>query len=98
MPSKRKLSVTKLSHDDIEEILNRAVKQGVAKALADIGLSDEEDVKVDIRDLRSLLHVLNTAKRTAWQTIVRVLTTAMLLAMMGSVAIKLKLFGGDAGC
>ena len=97
MPPKRKPS-TKLSHDDIEAMLNRAVEKGVAKALTDIGLSNEESVKVDIRDLRSLLHALNTAKRTAWQTIVRLLTTAMLLAMMGSIAVKLKLFGGDAGC
>ena len=98
MPSKKNLSSIKLSSEAIEAILNRAVKQGVAKALADIGLSNEEAVKVDIRDLRSLLHALNNAKRTAWQTIVRLLTTAMLLAMMGSIAVKLKLFGGDAGC
>ena len=97
MTTKRKPS-TQLSHDDIEAMLNRAVEQGVAKALADIGLSNEEAVKVDIRDLRSLLHALNHAKRTAWQTIVRLLTTAMLLTMMGSIAVKLKLFGGNAGC
>jgi hypothetical protein len=33
------------------------------------------------------------ARRTAWQTVVRVLTTGLLLALITGVAVKLKLFG-----
>ena len=97
MSARKKSAVTTLSPDDIEAMLNRAVEKGVAKALADVGLSDEK-VKVDIHDLRSLLHAINAAKRTAWQTFIRVVTTGLLLAMMAGVAIKLKLFGGQSGC
>jgi hypothetical protein len=33
------------------------------------------------------------ARRTAWQTVVRLLTTGLLLALIAGVAVKLKLFG-----
>jgi hypothetical protein len=44
-------------------------------------------------DLRTLLESLRMARRTAWQTVVRVLTTGLLLALIAGVAVKLKLFG-----
>ncbi len=78
---------------DIEEMLEKAAECGAKKALADIGLVDE-DAAADIRDLRSLLEAMRMAKHTAWQTIVRVMTTGLILALMAGVAIKLKLFGG----
>jgi hypothetical protein len=34
------------------------------------------------------------AKRTAWQTVVRLITTGLILALIAGVAIKFKLFGG----
>jgi hypothetical protein len=82
---------------DLEALIDRAAAKGAAKALADIGLSDDK-VKVDIHDLRSLLHAIQVAKRTAWQTFIRLLTTGMLLAMLAGIAIKLKVFGEHPGC
>jgi hypothetical protein len=35
------------------------------------------------------------AKRTAWQTFVRIITTGILVALMAGIVIKLKLFGGQ---
>ena len=63
------------------------------RALADVGLVDE-DAASDIRDLRSLLSAVRIAKRTAWQTVVRLITTGLILALIAGVTIKLKLFGG----
>ena len=47
-----------------------------------------------IRELRGLLEAFNTAKRTAWQTLVRMVTTGFILALVAGALIKLKLFGG----
>ncbi len=77
---------------DVEEMLEKAAERGAKKALADVGLIDE-GAAADIRDLRSLLEAMRMAKHTAWQTIIRVITTGLILALMAGVAIKLKLFG-----
>jgi len=58
-----------------------------------VGL-DGEDAASDIRELRGLLEAFNTAKHTAWQTVVKVITTGFLLALVAGAIIKLKVFGG----
>jgi len=58
-----------------------------------VGL-DGEDAAADIRELRGLLDAFNTAKQTAWQTLVKIVTTGFLLALVAGALIKLKLFGG----
>ncbi len=79
---------------EFEELLELAAERGAKRALADAGLVDEYAAG-DIRDLRSLLGAIRVAKRTAWQTVVRLLTTSLILALIGGIAIKLKLFGGQ---
>jgi ABC-type hemin transport system ATPase subunit len=72
--------------------LARAAEQGARRALADVGL-DGPEAAIDIHDLRTLLDSLRMARRTAWQTIVRLITTGLLLALIAGIAVKLKLFG-----
>tara|TARA_B100001564_G_C20419677_1_gene569539 strand:- start:193 stop:483 length:291 start_codon:yes stop_codon:yes gene_type:complete len=79
-------------HDELEEMLCRAAEKGALKALEDVGL-DGEHAADDIKELRSLLSALRLAKRTAWQTFIRIITSGILLAIMAGIAIKLKLFG-----
>jgi hypothetical protein len=79
---------------EFEELLELAAERGAKRALADVGLVVEH-AAADIRDLRSLLGAIRVAKRTAWQTVIRLLTTSLILALIGGVAIKLKLFGGQ---
>ncbi len=93
MPINDDLQPVTLSKAELELLLNRAAEKGAQKALADVGL-DGDYAESDIRDLRTLLHSINIAKKTAWQTFIRVITAALLAAMMAGVAIKLKLFGG----
>jgi hypothetical protein len=78
--------------DEFEEILARAAERGARRALADVGL-EGEDAAIDIRDLRTLLAALRMARRTAWQTTVRVITTGLLVALIAGIAVRLKLFG-----
>jgi len=79
--------------DDFEQLLENAAQRGAKKALADVGL-DGENAASDIRALRSLLEVSNTAKLTAWQTVIRMVTTGFVLALVAGAVIKFKIFGG----
>ncbi len=82
-----------MPRDEFEELLARAAERGARRALADVGL-DGEDAAHDIRELRGLLEAFNAAKHTAWQTVVRLVTTGFLLALVAGAVIKLKVFGG----
>lgn len=81
-----------MSEADFEIILARAAEEGAKRALADVGL-DGRDAAVDIRDLRSLLDSIRLIRRTALQTIARMLTTALIIALIAGIAVKFKLFG-----
>ena len=48
----------------------------------------------DISELRSLLDAFNEAKKTAGLTIVRMLVTGLVLALLAGAFVKLKVFGG----
>jgi Family of unknown function (DUF6127) len=78
--------------DDFEHLLEQAAERGARKAMADVGL-DGEHAADDIRALRGLLEAFNTAKRTVWQTIVKMATTALIIALVTGAAMHFKLFG-----
>ena len=84
-----------LPRAELEELLPAAASRGARKALSEIGLDNGHKAARDIRDLHSLLGAVRMAKRTAWQTVVRLITTGLILALIAGVAIKLKLFGGQ---
>ncbi|MCE7524554.1 DUF6127 family protein [Alloalcanivorax xenomutans] len=88
-PQDKHTPLVTLPQEDLEDMLSRAAERGARRALADVGL-DGENAREDIRELRSLLQALNLAKRTAWQTMVRIATTGLLLALMAGLAIKFK--------
>jgi hypothetical protein len=82
-----------MPRDEFEDLLARAAERGARRALADVGLDGPEAAN-DIRELRGLLEAFNTAKHTAWQTVVKMVTTGFLLALVAGALIKLKVFGG----
>ncbi len=81
-----------LRHEDFDELLNRAAERGAERCLAHLGLENGHAAK-DIRELRDLLEAWRDARRTAWQTIIKVITTGILAALLVGAAIKLKLMG-----
>ncbi len=83
-----------MSREEFEKLLEQGAERGARRALADVGL-DGEDAASDIRELCGLLEAFNTAKHTAWQTLIRITTTGLILALMAGAAVKLKLFGGQ---
>ena len=85
--------ILNLRPEDLDELLTRAAERGAERALACLGLENGR-AAADIRDLRGLIDAWREARRTAWQTAVKVVTTGILAALLVGVAIKLKLMGG----
>lgn len=79
--------------DDLDDLLTRAAERGAERCLAHLGLENGHAAR-DIRELRDLLEAWRDARRTAWQTTVKVITTGILAALLVGAAIKLKLMGG----
>lgn len=72
---------------ELELMLDRAAKKGAQEALKSIGLSDE-NAHVDIREVRDLLDAWRVTKRTVGETITRMLTTALLMALVTGIWMK----------
>lgn len=81
--------------NEFERLIEDAAERGARRAMTDFGL-DGESAAAEIRELRGLLEAFNTARHTAWQTLVRMVTTGFILALVAGALIKLKLFGGGA--
>lgn len=82
-----------MRHADFDEMLTCAAERGAERCLAHLGLENGSAAK-DIRELRDLLEAWRDARRTAWQTIIKVATTGLLAVILVGAAIKLKLMGG----
>jgi len=82
-----------LPQEEFEAMLERAAERGARHALSDVGLDGPEAAR-DISELRSLLDAFNEAKKTAGLTIVRMLVTGLVLALLAGAFVKLKVFGG----
>ncbi len=85
--------ILNLRPDDLDELLTRTAGKGAERALAALGLENGHAAK-DIRDLRGLIEAWRQARQTAWQTLIKLLTTGFLVALIVGASIKLKLYGG----
>lgn len=74
----------------LRAIVEEASESGAARALALCGLQDEAAGN-DIRELRNLLEAWRDARRTAWRSLVRWVSTVLILALMAGLAVRLKL-------
>ena len=83
-----------LSQAELDAMIDKAVTRGVEQAFAELGIANGHAAR-DIRDLRSLLDAIRAARRTFWQTLIRVFTTGLILVIMAGLAVKLNLFKGD---
>ncbi len=85
--------VLSLRPEDLDELLTRAAEKGAERALAALGLENGHAAK-DIRDLRGLIEAWRQARQTAWQTLIKLMTTGILVVLLVGASIKLKLYGG----
>lgn len=83
-----------LRKEDFDDLLDRAAERGAERCLAHLGLENGHAAR-DIRELRDLLEAWRDARRTAWQTVIKVATTGVLAILLVGATIKLKLMGGS---
>ncbi len=86
--------VLSLRAEDLDDLLTRAAERGAERCLAHLGLENGHAAR-DIRELRDLLEAWRDARHTAWQTVIKVVTTGLLAIIVVGAAIKLKLMGGS---
>lgn len=79
--------VYQLSELEIRSLVEAAAQAGAKKALADLGLHDD-GAGEDVRELRNLLDSWREAKKAAFSTAIKVLTTGFLTAVAGVLYFK----------
>ena len=89
-------SIVTLPRAELEALLDVVAERGAKQCLAHLGLENGHAAR-DIRELRDLLEAWRDARRTAWQTTVKVVTTGILAALLVGAAIKLKLIAMTGG-
>lgn len=73
---------TRIIHElDLKVLFEAAVEEGARKALASVGLGDE-NAAGDIREARSLVEAFRTAHRTIFSTFVRLVSAAIFGALI----------------
>lgn len=72
----------------LERAMANAAKLGAREALRELGLHDDT-AATDIRSLRGLLDAWRSARKTAYETTVRVLTTGLLAILAAGLAVGL---------
>ena len=85
-PERRRM-VT-LPKDEFDEILERAAERGARHALSEVGLDGPEAAR-DIHELRGLLDAFNEAKRTASMTLVKMIVTGLVIAVLAGTILKI---------
>ena len=78
------MSEVKLSHDELEAMLDRAARRGAKEALRSIGLLDDSAQR-DITEMRSLLEAWRDTRKSIWTTTIRLVTVAVLTFIAGAV-------------
>lgn len=73
-------SIIELSKRDLDEMIEAAAERGAAKALKNLGLSDDQ-APHDIRDLRELMSSWRSIRKEAISTSTKIITTVILTAM-----------------
>ena len=83
-----------LTPEELEAMLDRAAKKGARAALEELGLHDEQAEK-DLDELRSLLASWRDTKKAMWSTVVKVVTTAVLVFIAGAVGFYVRNNSGN---
>lgn len=74
--------------DATRRLIEEAAEVGARRALARVGLQDDDAIH-DVRELRNLLDSWRQTKVTIGQTITKAITTFILGALAAGLAIKL---------
>lgn len=77
MPADQPITLTRV---ELNALIEDASERGAQKALKSVGLGDEKAVH-DIREIRSLVEAWRVVKVMTLQTVAKVVTTGVLIAI-----------------
>ena len=77
-----------IKSEEFKLMLEAAAEKGAKKALADVGLSDEEAIH-DVHELRDLLDGWREVKKAVGQTVAKFLTTLVLAGIAAAMAVNI---------
>lgn len=77
----------KIDDEYVRAMIEAAAEVGARKALADLGLHDDDAGK-DVQELRGLLDAWRSAKKAAWDTTVKIFTAGILMLLAAGLYIK----------
>ncbi|AHC30461.1 hypothetical protein CC53_gp044 [Rhizobium phage vB_RleS_L338C] len=88
-------SVIEITRSELDAIIDAAAERGAIKALKSLGLDDDK-APHDIRDIRQLITAWRDMKSEALKTAAKMVTTAILTAIVIGLGVQMgvtKLFG-----
>lgn len=81
-------TIIEITRADLDAIIETAAERGAARALKNLGLEDDK-APHDIRDLRQLMSSWRDMKSEAAKTAAKMITTALLTALLIGAAVQL---------
>lgn len=83
-----------LDNKELKALLKQAAKDGAREALSEVGL-DGENAQEDIKELRNLIDSWRSAKKTMGQTVLKIVTSSVLIFIALAVFMKLGINLGE---
>lgn len=73
---------------ELRQLLEEAAEAGAKRALADVGLHDDDAI-YDVHELRTLLDSWRETKTAIGQTVVRVMTVTILASIAAAIGMNI---------
>ena len=83
-----------ITREELNTLMREAAREGARAALSEVGLSDEEAGQ-DVRELRNLIESWRSSKKIIGSTVLKMITTGVLIFIAAAVAMKMGIGSGE---
>lgn len=83
-----------LTREELNVLIAQAAKEGAKQALSEVGLNDP-DAGQDVRELRNLIESWRSSKKIIGSTVLKMVTTGVLIFVAAAVAMKIGIGSGE---
>ena len=83
-----------ITREELNTLMREAAREGARTALSEVGLNDEEAGQ-DVRELRNLIESWRSSKKIIGSTVLKMITTGVLIFIAAAVAMKMGIGSGE---
>lgn len=83
-----------ITREELNTLMREAAREGARAALSEVGLNDEEAGQ-DVRELRNLIESWRSSKKIIGSTVLKMITTGVLIFIAAAVAMKMGIGSGE---